>query len=230
MEHDYAAEIEYVLRHTELVRSPSQRLNTFGSTSVHYYVLTEPMDSINETRVREGKVTAERPKIVTSQYMLNAFEGFGDNAVIQAREMLSQFEFDPNIMEYQYRNELGNNWTLSEQIGEVIHKIASKVDDENDSMAAILKAPDDAWQVSLMKFIMDITRSSVPKHVSELSNRGLFDRINGVPRFVREEIENLFRQAQSGNITVNELGSKLQSYGLFHQYQDRFFALFPSGR
>ena len=230
MESDYYAEIEYALRHTELVKSPTQRLNTFGSTKVHYYVLTEPMESINQTRIREGKVTSERPRIVTSDYFLNAFEGFGDDASARAQSMLAQFDFDPDIMEYQYRNEIGNNWVLSEAIGEVILKIASKIDDENDNMAAILRAPDDAWQISLMKFIMDMTRTSLHKNISELSSRGLFDRVQGVPRFVRNEIEELFQKVENGETTIDELGSKLQSYGLFHQYQDRFFTLFHRRR
>ena len=226
MNYEYNSEIEYVLKHTELVRPPVQKLNTFGSTSVHYYVLTEPMDSFSQTRITEGKVTAERPKIVTSDYLLNAFEGFGDDATNQARTMLSHFEYDPDIMEYKYRNDIGNSWILSENISEVVLKIASRIDDENDSMAAILKAPDDAWQLSLMKFIMDMTRSSLHKNISELNSRGLFDRVQGIPRFVRNEIEEMFGKAESGHIGVDELGSRLQSYGLFAQYQDRFFTLF----
>ncbi len=230
MDPEYDANIEYALSHTELVRPPTQRLNTFGTTNVHYYILTEPMDSVGETRIREGKVTAERPRIITSDYFMNAFEGFGDDAAAKARTMLSRFDFDPDIMEYKYRNDVGNSWILSENIREVILKIASKIDDENDSMAAILKAPDDAWQISLMKFIMDMTRSSLQKNVSELSSRGLFQRVHGIPKFVREEIDDLFRSAEQGQIGVNELGSKLRSYGLFERYQDRFFALFHRGK
>jgi len=230
MDPEYNAEIEYVLRHTELVKPPTSRLNTFGSTNVHYYLLTEPMESVDETRIREGKVTAERPKIVTPDYLLNAFEGFGEDASAQARAMLARFEFDPDIMEYKYKNEVGNSWVLSERISDVILKIASKIDDENDSLAAILKAPDDGWQISLMKFIMDMTRASLHKNISELSNKGLFERVHGVPKFIRDEIDEMFRSTEQGNTSVDELGSKLQSYGLFEQYQDRFFTLFHHRR
>ncbi len=226
MEYEYNTEIEYALRHTELVRPPLQKLSTFGNTSVHYYVLTEPMESIHETRIREGKVTAERPKIVTTDYLMNAFEGFGDDASMRAHAMLAQLDFDPDIMEYKYRNDIGNSWILSENISEVTIKIASRIDDENDSMAAILKAPDDAWQISLMKFIMDMTRSSLHKNITELSSKGMFDRVHGIPRFVRNEIEELFGKTEQGQISVDELGSRLRSYGLFEQYQDRFFTLF----
>jgi len=226
MSSGYEDQIEYAIRNTELVHPPRQRLNTFGSTSVHYYLLTEPMDSLNETRVREGQVTAEKPRIITANYLLNTFEGFGEHARAQAEALLSRFNISPDIMEYKYMNEVGNSWVLSEEISDVIRKLATKIEEENDHLAAILKAPDDAWQISLMKFIMDMTRSSLARNVSELNSLGLFERKQGIPKFVRDEIEELFNEVLSGESTVDELGSRLQSYGLFERYQDRFFALF----
>ncbi|MFO8010106.1 MAG: hypothetical protein R6U89_04745 [Dehalococcoidia bacterium] len=230
MVEDYSNEIEYALSHTEIVRPPMQRLNTFGNTSVHYYLLTEPMDSVNETRIREGRVIAERPRIVTADYFLNAFEGFGEHASDQAREMLSRLGYSPDIMEYKYRNEDTHSWVLSEEIGDVAIKLASKIDYEDDPMAAILKGPDDAWQVSLLQFIMQVTRSSLSKNIHDLNSHGLFQREQGIPKFIREEIEDLFRQVQESRIDIDDLGSRLQSYGLFESYQDRFFALFHRNR
>ncbi len=230
MVEDYGNEIEYALSHTEIVRPPTQRLNTFGNTSVHYYLLTEPMDSVNKTRIREGRVIAERPRIVTADYFLNAFEGFGEHAGDQARVMLSRLGYSPDIMEYKYRNENSHSWVLSEEIGDVAIKLASKIDYEDDPMAAILKGPDDAWQVSLLQFIMEVTRSSLSKNIHDLNSRGLFQREQGVPKFIREEIEGLFRQVRESRIDIDDLGSRLQSYGLFERYQDRFFALFHRER
>ncbi|MFC2027800.1 hypothetical protein ACFLU3_03825 [Chloroflexota bacterium] len=227
---DYNDQVEYAVSHTELVRPPEQRLNTFGVTNVHYYLLTEPMDSVDETRIREGKVIAEKPKIVTSGYLLDVFEGFGDHARAQAEAMLSRYDYSPDIMEYQYKNDVGNSWVLSERISDVILKLGSKIDDERDALAAILKGPDDAWQISLMTFIMDMTWSSLHKNVSELSSRGLFDKKYGIPKFVRDEIDDLFRAVESNQRTPDELGSRLQSYGLFEHYQDRFFTLLGKRR
>lgn len=226
MEFDRYDDIDYALRHTELVRAPRQKLTTFGVSNVHYYLLTEPMDTVGETRVREGRVLAEKPRIVTAGYFVNALEGFGEDARAQAIEMLNRFEMDPDILEYKYTNELGNAWVLSEKIGDVVLKLANKIDEENDAMGAVLKGPDDAWQISLMKFIFDLTRSSLQKNMLDLSSRGLFERRAGIPKFVRDEIDEMFRSVEDKKCTVNELGSKLQSYGIFEQYQDRFFALF----
>jgi hypothetical protein len=225
MDPTYGSELEYAMNHTQLIRPPGQRLNTFGATNVHYYLLTEPMDSVNETRIREGRVIAERPRIVTPDYFLNTFEGFGGNARRQAEELIRRYGYDPDILEYRYKNEMGKSWVLSENVSQVILKINTKVDDERDSMAAILKGPDDVWQVSLMMFITEITRSSLPKNIAELNSRGFFERQFGIPKFVREDIEGLFRDVEESRRGVDELGSRLQSYGLFERYQDRFFAL-----
>lgn len=226
----YEDKVQYALRHTEVVRAPQQRLNTFGVTDIHYYLLTESMDSVNETRIREGRVTAERPKLVTPDYLLNVFEGFGDYDRKEIQEIIDSHGGDPNILEYRYRNELHDTWMLSENMSQVVLKINSKIDNERDSLAAIVKGPDDAWQISLMTFITGMTRSSLQKNISELNSRGLLDREQGVPRFVRNEIENLFRDVANNRVSIDELGSKLQSYGLFEQYQDRFFALLQRRR
>lgn len=227
---DYDDQIEYAVNHTELVRPPEQRLNTFGVTNVHYYLLTEPLDSVDETRIREGKVIAEKPKIVTPGYFLNVFEGFGENARAQAEAMFEKFGFTTDILEYKYTNEVGNSWVLSERLSEVILKIDTKIEDEHDPLAAIIKGPDDAWQISLMKFILDMTKASLGKNIGELSSRGLFEKRFGIPKFVRDEIEQLFRDVEEKKRSIDELGSRLQSYGIFEQYQDRFFSLFHRRR
>ena len=76
--------IKYAVQHTEILRAPKQSLSTFGTTNVYYYLLTEPVyselvENITETVVREGRVIAERPRIVTPYY-LSRLEGFSPEA------------------------------------------------------------------------------------------------------------------------------------------------------
>jgi len=68
------------VRHTEILRAPKQSLYTFGITNIYYYLVTEPvyselLNNISETVIREGRVIAERPRIVTPYY-LSSLEGF----------------------------------------------------------------------------------------------------------------------------------------------------------
>src|SRR4030065_2007635 len=69
--------IKYALEHTELIRAPQQSLATFGSSVMDYYVVTELVGNVSV--VRDGKVIAERPKIVTPAYLVNV-EGFSEQA------------------------------------------------------------------------------------------------------------------------------------------------------
>jgi len=66
--------IEQAVWRTEIIRLPKQKLATFGTTNLHYYLLTEPVYAeltrdVNETVVREGRVIAEKPRIVTPYYL-----------------------------------------------------------------------------------------------------------------------------------------------------------------
>ena len=69
---------------TEVIRAPRQLLLTFGVTTLDYYVITEPSYSEvipgpPEAVVRQGRVAAQRPTVVTPGYM-SRLDGFGDDA------------------------------------------------------------------------------------------------------------------------------------------------------
>ena len=62
--------------------------------------------------------------------------------------------------------------------------------------------------------------------VPNSADPGMFDPAKKAQERARSEIERLFGQAASDRSTVSELGRKLREYGLFEEYEDRFFALF----
>jgi hypothetical protein len=79
--------IAYAINNTFVLRQPKQTLSTFGTTNIHYYLLTKPVyadlvgkdSNADETVVREGRVITERPKVVTPSYLFN-LEGFSKYA------------------------------------------------------------------------------------------------------------------------------------------------------
>ena len=76
--------IRYTVQNTEILRPHKQSLATFGITNIYYYLVTEPayselIESVTETVIREGRVIAERPRIVTPYY-LSRLEGFSSDA------------------------------------------------------------------------------------------------------------------------------------------------------
>ncbi|MEE9583064.1 MAG: hypothetical protein V3W01_00195, partial [Dehalococcoidales bacterium] len=89
------------------------------------------------------------------------------------------------------------------------------------------KGEDELWDVSLMKFINDMTRSSLRGNLLEFSSRGLLDvDAGGVPLDARVRIEELFGKLVKGEIEPRELKDELERWDLFDEYQDRFFSVF----
>ncbi len=60
------------VRHTEILRPPKQTLSTFGVTNIYYYLPSQYIPNwitVTETVVREGRVIAQRPRVVTPYYL-----------------------------------------------------------------------------------------------------------------------------------------------------------------
>ena len=69
----------YAVNNTEIVLRPQRILETFGATVVDYHLISQLMDNASRVRVREGRLNAYRPEIITpSSFMENALEGFTD--------------------------------------------------------------------------------------------------------------------------------------------------------
>src|SRR5438105_7071546 len=72
---------EYAVENTHVILAPEQTIATFGSTRFHFFLISELMDRVNEVRVRDGRIHAERPQILTpGHYSQLLLEGFGEKA------------------------------------------------------------------------------------------------------------------------------------------------------
>ena len=116
---------------TEILRAPRQSLYTFGTTNIYYYLVTEPayselIDTETETVVREGRVLAERPKIVTPYY-LTGLEGFSTDAGRYFESLIH--EYGPNApgLLYAYRNEPKELNIVSGHWQSVVEKINADI-------------------------------------------------------------------------------------------------------
>jgi len=81
---------------------------TFGATTLRYVLLSIVPDQPDCCRLREGEVTAERPKILTPDFWENRFEGFGEEALAYRREMEKAYGEALKGLEYSFRNTLWN--------------------------------------------------------------------------------------------------------------------------
>ncbi len=223
--------IEYAVSRTEILRLPEQSLSTFGTTSIYYYLLTEPSYAEfsrdkEETVIREGRVIAQKPRIVTPYY-LSRLEGFSREAREYFNSLITSYGSDAPGLFYTYRNEPKELNIVSGQWREVMDKLDAEIDKRGDPLTSIIKGLDNLWDVSLMKFIYDVARNSVKKNLSQMNARGLLEiDSSGVPADARVRIEAMFGRAIKGEFDPRELKMELDRWNLFSEYEDRFFALF----
>ena len=227
--------IEYAVRHTEILRPPKQSLSTFGTTNIYYYLVTEPVYSelikdAAETVIREGRIIAQRPKIVTPYY-LSRLEGFSSDARRYFDMLLKIHGPDAPGLFYTYKNEPKELNIVSDNWLTVVNRINDEIDRRGDPLASIIKGEDELWDVSLLKFIYEITRHSLRTNVSQLGTKGLLDiDSSGIPVDARLRIEGLFRQVSRGEREPTELKDELDRWNIFEEYQDRFFGIFKKRR
>lgn len=223
--------LEEAAQRTEVLRHPRQQLDTFGNTIIHYYMLTEPTYSditsgdAAETVIREGQVISARPKIVTPYYLTH-LEGFSGDARGYFEMLMSLH--GPNIpgLYYTYRNEPGNLNIVSDPWQAVVERLNTEIDRKEEPLTSIIRGQDDLWDVSLLKFIYEMTARSAPGNAAQLRQMGMFGMTpGGLPAGVRQHINDLFKQVADGDIPTWELERELNRWGVFEEFQDRFFSL-----
>jgi hypothetical protein len=220
---------------TEILRPPKRSLATFGTSNIHYYLVTEPtyselVESSNETVIREGKVIAERPRIVTPHY-LSQIEGFSQDAKKYFDMLIKNYGANAPGLFYSYKNKPEELTIVSDNLRAVVDKLNLDIDKSGNPLTSIIKGADELWDVSLLKFIYELTRSSLPDNLLQLGRKGLLDvDSSGVPAEARVRIEELFRLAYKGEVEPGEVKAELDRWGLFDEYEDRFFAIFKRRR
>jgi hypothetical protein len=227
--------IREAVQHTETLRLPKQSLATFGTTNIYYYLVTEPaykelVDNISETVIREGRVIAQRPRVVTPYY-LSRLQGFSTEAIRYFDTLTQQHGANAPGLLYSYRNEPKELTIVSDSLRSVVAKLNAEIDKQGNPLTSIIKGEDDLWDVSLLKFIYEITRGSIEDNLWQMGSRGLLNvDSSGVPADARVRIEELFRKVITGQIEPSELKEELDRWNLFEEYEDRFFTLFKKKR
>ena len=120
---------------------------------------------------------------------------------------------------------------MSDNLRAVADKLNAELDKRGDPLTSIIKGQDELWDVSLMQFIYEVTRSSLRHNIMQMGARGLLDTdADGVPMDARVRIEELFQQVSRGEIEPVELKKELDRWNLFEEYEDRFFNIFRRRR
>jgi hypothetical protein len=170
-----ADSFQYAIENTQVILAPQRRIETFGTTSFRFYLITELMDRVNEVRVRDGKIHADRPQIVApGHYSKLLLEGFGE----QAREFADWLHAHAGqlaILKYgfQFRKTDVQEKIIRSPVEDVIDRVRETVTRAEEPLSAIVQGVDDAWEVCLLKFTVDLIQKSAGGNLGDFRKGGL---------------------------------------------------------
>jgi len=168
-------DFQYAIENTRVILAPEQQIASFGSTSFRFYLISELMDQVNEVRVRDGRIHAERPQILTPEhYCRLLLEGFGEKAQKYV-DQLREHTRDVAVLRYgfQFRKTDVTENTVRDTIDAVIARTKLKVEHSEEPLSAVIQGVDDAWEVCLLKFTIDLIERSTGGNLGDFRRRGL---------------------------------------------------------
>jgi hypothetical protein len=166
---------DYAIENTHVILAPEHKIATFGSTSFHFYLVSELMDRVNEVRVRNGKIHADRPQILTPDHFTRLMlEGFGEKARNYAEQLGERMQ-NIAVLRYgfQFRKTDVSERTFRDPIDAVVARTKSQVQDLQEPLSAVIQGVDDAWEVCLLKFTIDMIERSAGGNIGDFHKRGL---------------------------------------------------------
>lgn len=209
----------YALNHSEVLVRPEQNLESFGATSVHYHLVTELMDATDQVRVREGKIHAFRPQIVTPQnFMESLLEGFEEKQTGAYLDWLQRHEQELLILKYGFkiRKEAISTHVVNDRLELVIDKLKDEIAQRGGGLQALIRGVEEPWEVCLIKLMTDLVQRSSNVNARELGRD---------PEGHRHEIDLAFSIAARDRSKIQLLASLLHKRNLFAEYEDRFYSL-----
>jgi len=209
----------YAVNNTEVLVPPRQSLETFGTTTLHYHLVAETMDAVNQVRVREGRIHAFRPQIITPDaFAQTLLEGFKEEQAGQYLDWLRQHESHLLLLKYGFsiRKETINEHLVTDSIENVVERVRKDVESSPQPMHALLRGVDEPWEVCLLVLLVNTVQHSAMANARDLQKD---------PEGVHHRIDTLFREASRNPSRISALSDLLQRSRLFKQYEDRFFAL-----
>ena len=173
-----ADDFQYALENTRLLVGPKGQIATFGSTRFRFHLLTESMDRVEEVHVREGTIQAERPQLLTPEHHARLLlENFGQKAEEFAEWLRHSGQPLAAIMKYgfQFRRSEVSLSTVYDPLEVVGARLREQVEaaQEVEPLSAVLQGVEDAWEVCLLKFTVDLVQGSSAGNVNDLRRRGL---------------------------------------------------------
>src|SRR5438270_13968767 len=168
-------DFDYTIKNTHVIVAPERQIATFGSTSFNFYLISELMDRVDRVRIRNGKIHAERPQILTPEhYCRLLLEGFGEKAERYV-DRLREHARNIAVLRYgfQFRKTDLSEQTLRDSIDAVSNRTRQNVERKSEPLSALIHGADDAREVDLRMFTIDLVERSSGGNLGDFRKRGL---------------------------------------------------------
>ena len=164
----------HAARQTKVLLSPTRMLETFDATLVNYHLVSELADNPRKTRIREGRLEAHKPLVITPDFAEISAESFGPEAR-EYIEFLKETCESLRVLQYgcHLRRENFSETIVTENVDAVAERVKNEVAASGDMFAAVLKGADDPWDVALVELWRHEVERSAGKYIKELGEKGM---------------------------------------------------------
>ncbi|MBK1789733.1 hypothetical protein [Persicirhabdus sediminis] len=167
--------IQYALETAQLLHEPDRRIDTFGATRFKFTLISELMDKVGQVRVRTGELEAHKPQIIRPDaYKEIELEGFNEKAA-EYMDWLKEQRIEPVFFQYGFTFKRTNvqEELIHDSVDNVRDRVLEDLRKTGDPMMAVIEGVDDAWEVCLLKFSIDIISKSAEINAFDFKRRGL---------------------------------------------------------
>lgn len=168
-------DFQYAMETTRVLHEPDRRIDTFGSTRFEFEILSEQMDSVGKIRIRRGEVEAQKPQLIKPTGFTDVeLEGF-DPKVLRVIEHLREMGTDLGFLQYgfQFRRSDVSEEIVHDRLETVRDRALEEVRRTGNPSLAIIESVDDAWEVGIMKFTLEMIMKSSQINRFDLKRKGL---------------------------------------------------------
>ena len=146
-------------------------LFTFGESVLPYFLVLAAPQAGQTVSLTKGEVRITRPTIVTPDNARPEFRNFFEDG---ASDSLVQFLLarSAGFSHLKFANSSGPKRFVSDSVDEIVAKLNSQLDDEEEDRTAILTAPAECGGIALLRYAAERVWNSAPDNIQELRERG----------------------------------------------------------
>jgi len=154
-----------------IARNIPYTLFTFGDSDLSYYLVLVPSEPGGMVRVRRGEIRVTRPMIITPQSGGTEFQDFFES---EHNDAMVQFLMARSaaFSNLKLCNQVSGDELISDEPEEIVDRLNTTLDREDEDRIAILVAPEELAGIALIRYAAERIIASAPGNLNELREKG----------------------------------------------------------